>query len=366
MSELERIQSLILQSTPVLGREMAHILDGLGRVLAGDISAGEDVPSIDISAVDGFAVSHASLDGASRDKPVALNIIGESPAGRPCGAAVGPGEAVRIMTGGVVPDGADVVVKKEDAEDRGHCVACWSNPGRGGNIRLRGEAFKRGDVVLSAGDLIGPVEVCELASLRRAYVHVYQKPVVAIMSTGDELSDFHESSSPGKTMCSTLYGLAAQVLETGAVPLLLGIAPDNSIEQQAMLSEGLRADVVITSGGLSKGKYDFVRETFQSMGVDIKFRNIAMKPGKPAVFGAINGTLIFGFPGNPSATMISFEQFVKPALLKMMGRRPESESRENPFSGIDSFRLDVMEGNPHYRASLVPCRKPPAGDGKQL
>ncbi|MDR3569602.1 MAG: molybdopterin molybdotransferase MoeA [Syntrophobacteraceae bacterium] len=364
MSELERIQALILESTPVLGREMVHILGSLGRVLSGDIAATEDVPSIDISAVDGFAVSHLSLDGASKENPVVFTIIGESPAGRPCGAAVGYGEAVRIMTGGVIPEGADGVVKKEDTEDRGTTVVCWSNPGRGGNIRLRGEAFTRGDLVLSAGDIVGPVEVCELASLRRAYVHVYQKPVVAIMSTGDELSDFHESSSPGKTMCSTLYGLAAQVLEAGAVPLLLGIAPDSSSEQREMLSEGLRADVVITSGGLSRGKYDFVRETFDSMGVDIKFRNIALKPGKPAVFGAINGTLVFGFPGNPSATMISFEQFVKPALLKMMGRRAAGVAPESPFSAMDSFRLDVVGGNSHLRASLVPCRKPGAGDGK--
>ena len=366
MSELERIQSLILESTPVLGREMVHILESLGRVLAADISASEDVPPVDISAVDGFAVSQVSLDGASSQNPVVLEIVGESPAGRPCGATVGPGEAVRIMTGGVLPEGADGIVKKEDAEDRGRSVVCLASPGRGGNIRLRGEAFKRGDAVLAAGDVVGPVEVCELASLRRAYVHVYQKPVVAIMSTGDELSDFHEPSSPGKTMCSTLYGLAAQVLETGGVPLLLGIAPDNSLDQQELLSEGLKADVVITSGGLSRGKYDFVRETFESMGVDLKLRNIAMKPGKPSVFGAINGTLVFGFPGNPSATMISFEQFVKPALLKMMGRRPERESRESPFSGIDSFRLGVRGGASHVRASLVPSRKPAAGDLKKL
>lgn len=167
-------------------------------------------------------------------------------------------------------------------------------------------------------------------------------------------------------MCSTLYGLAAQVLETGAVPLLLGVAPDTPPEQQTLLSEGLRADVVITSGGISNGKYDLIRETFRAMGVDIKFMNIAMKPSKPAVFGAINGTLIFGFPGNPSATMISFEQFVKPALLKMMGRHPAGDAKESPFSGIDSFKVDLMGCNSHVRASLVPSRKLTTGDGKLL
>lgn len=362
MTELERIQTLILESTPVMGRETAYILDSLGRALACDISAMEDVPCADISAVDGFAVHHGSLDGASEPNPVVLSIIGESPAGRPCGATVGHGEAVRIMTGGLVPDGADCVVKREDVEDRGQIVTCSSNPGRGGNIRFKGEGLKKGDVVLRAGDVIGPVEVCKLASLKRAHVPVYQKPVVAILSTGDELSDFHEPFSQGKTMCSNLYGLAGQVLETGAVPLLLGIVPDDPVEQQTLLSEGLRADVVITSGGLSRGKYDLVRETFRAMDVEIKFRNIALKPGKPAVFGTVNGTLIFGFPGNPSASLISFEQFVKPALLKMMGRRPIGEAPESPFSGIDSFRLDLMGCNSHLRASLVPCRKPEARD----
>jgi molybdopterin molybdotransferase len=364
MTELERIQTLILESTPVLGRELTYILDSLNRVLADEIRATEDVPCADISAVDGFAVFHPSLEGVSKENPAVLRVIGESPAGRPCGASVGHGEAVRIMTGGVVPEGADVVVKKEDAEERGQVVACSENPGRGGNIRFRGEALKAGEVVLAAGDMIGSVEVCKLASLRRAHVHVYQKPVVAIISTGDELSDFHESSSPGKIMCSTLYGLAAQVLETGAVPLLLGVAPDNPLEQQALFSEGLRADVVITSGGLSNGKYDFARETFRAMKVDIKFMNIAMKPSKPAVFGAIDGTLIFGFPGNPSATMISFEQFVKPALLKMMGRKPVGEPQANPFGGIDSFGADLMGCNSHLRASLVPCRKLTTREGK--
>lgn len=362
MTELERIQTLILESTPVLGRETVYILDSLGRVLACDISAVEDVPCADISAVDGFAVFHGSLDGVSKQNRVVLSIIGESPAGRPCGASVGHGEAVRIMTGGLVPEGADCVVKKEDAEDQGQFTTCSNNPGKGGNIRFKGEGFKRGEEVLHAGDVIGPVEVCKLASLRRAHVPVFQKPVAAILSTGDELSDFHEPSSPGKTMCSNLYGLAAQVLETGAVPLLLGIVPDDPVEQQTLLSEGLRADVVITSGGLSKGKYDLVGETFRAMDVKVKFRNIALKPGKPAVFGTLNGTLIFGFPGNPSASMISFEQFVKPALLKMMGRRSVGEARESRFSGIDSFRLDHMGCNSHLRASLVPCRRPATGD----
>ncbi len=363
MTELQRIQRLILEATSVLGRETVPILESLGRVLAVDTVAAEDIPGVDISAVDGFAVFHGSLQGASTQSPVPLRIIGESPAGRPFGTGVGRGEAVRIMTGGVIPDGADAVVKREDAEERGSLVVFAASHGPGGNIRFKGEALKRGETVLFAGEVIGAVEVCKLASLRRSHVLVHQKPVVAIISTGDELTDFHEPSLPGKIMCSTLYGLAAQVLETGAVPLLLGVAQDDPAEQRKLLSEGLRADVVITSGGIANGKYDLMRQTFRAVGVDIKFTNIALKPNKPAVFGAINGTLIFGFPGNPSAGMISFEQFVRPALLKMMGRNYFDEVKQSFFSSIDSFRPDLKGGGP-LRASLVPDRGPATGKGK--
>ncbi len=367
MIDLDEARKRILDATPVLGRESVHILDSLRRVLAQDVVVTEDFPGSNVSAMDGYAVRHSSLNGASRLQPVRLKIVGESPAGRPYEAIIGDGEAVRIMTGGFVPEGADTVVKLEDAEEADGYVLCGYDPGCGDGIRLRGESLRKGQVVLRAGDVISPVEVGVLATVRRAYVYVHQKPVVAILSTGDELTDFHEPASPWKSMCSNLYTLAAQVAESGAVPLCLGIAPDNLEKQQSLLSEALSADVIITSGGLSMGKYDLVQKSLAALGIDMRFSSIFVKRGKPTIFGTIDKKLIFGLPGNPSAVMLSFEQFIRPAIFKMMGHQnalDASEARSHwrdmngPPSLIDSF-AEGNEGNTGLqRASLVPLGKP--------
>jgi molybdopterin molybdotransferase len=367
MMALKEAQQRILEVTPVLGRESVQLLDCLRRVLAQDIVAVEDFPASDISALDGWAVNHSSLLGVSRQGPVRLRIIGESPAGRPCGLNVKVGEAVRIMTGGQVPEGADTVLRLEDASEDSGYVTCSNDPGRGDGIRFRGESVRKGDAVLRAGDVITPVEVGVLAALRRAYVYVHQRPIVAILSTGDELTDFHDPPLPWNVMCSNLYTLAAQVIECGAVPLCLGLVQDHPEAQQCLLSEALRADVIITSGGLSMGKYDLVQKSLQSLGMDVRFRNITVKPGKPMIFGTIGGKLVFGLPGNPSAAMLSFDQFIKPAFLKMMGHPNMSHASigkshwrnvNGPFSLTDSFAPGNAANSGRYRASLAPMGRP--------
>jgi molybdopterin molybdotransferase len=366
MIGITEAQQLILEATPVLGHESVPLLDSLRRVLARDIVATEDFPASDISAKDGYALRHTSLRGASTNSPVHLRIIGESAAGRPCGATVEAGEAVRIMTGGMVPEGADTVIGLEVAtEDRGY-VICAGDPNRGSNVRFRGESLKKGDVVFRAGVVISPLEVGALASLRRAYVSVHRKPIVAVLTTGDELTDFHEPSSPWKAMSSNLYSLAAQVLESGAVPLCLGIVKDELETLQSHLSEALRADVIITSGGMSKGKYDLMQETFASLGMDMKFSTLLGKPGKPAIFGKIGDNLVFGLPGNPSAVMISFEQFIRPALLKMMGHSDlshaplvrQGRNESEPFSSKEKCDRGRTGNTGEDRASLIPLRMP--------
>lgn len=369
MIDLKKVRSRILEVTPVLGRESVPILEALNRVLVEDITVVEDLPASDLSAMDGYAVRHSSFNGFSPEKPVCFRIIGESPAGRPCGAVVGEGDAVRIMTGGVVPAGADTVVKIEDTSEGIGSVVCHRDPGCGCGIRFKGESLRKGEVVLHAGDVITPLEVGALASLRRAYVCVHRKPLVAILSTGDELSDFHEPPSPSKAMCSNLYSLAAQVLEAGAEPLCLGIVQDDALELQTRLHESLRADVIITSGGTSKGKYDLVHKAFASLGIEMRFSNIFEKPGKPTVFGTIQRNLIFGLPGNPSATMLSFEQFIKPALLKMLGFRDVSgisRYARDPFSIIDSFNYRDGGNKRHIRAPQVPLGRGPAENSRAL
>ena len=271
------------------------------------------------------------------------------------------------MAGGMVPDGADTVVGVEVATEDCGCVVCANDSKCGSNVRFRGESLKKGDVVLHAGLVINPLDVGALASLRRAYVSVHRKPLVAILTTGDELTDFHDPSSPWKTMSSNLYSLAAQVLESGAVPLCIGIVKDELETLQSHLSEALHADVIITSGGMSKGKYDLIQETFASLGMDMKLSTLLGKPGKPSIFGKIGGNLIFGLPGSPKAAMISFEQFVKPALLKMMGHSNASKAHHvlqegngcNPFALNDKFnrgRTVVTKGED--RAFLIPSKMP--------
>ncbi len=325
--------------------------------------------------MDGYALRHGSFLDDSARETVKFRIIGESPAGRPCAALVKKGDAVRIMTGGVVPEGADTVVKIEDTIEKDGLVICTTIPSPGDGIRSKGDSLRKGDLVLRAGDVITPLEVGALASLRRAYVYVYRKPIVAILSTGDELSDFHEPSMRSKAMCSNLYTLAAQTLNIGATPLLLGMVGDDIDDQQSILRESLRADVIITSGGTSRGKYDLIHKTFASLGMELRFSNIFAKPGKPTTFGSIQNSLIFGLPGNPSATMLSFEQFIKPALLKMMGYRfvPGSANGNNgvvgdqsPFSRIDSFNAKHGGNKDHKRASQVPLRRMPPDSGSHL
>jgi molybdopterin molybdotransferase len=253
------------------------------------------------------------------------------------------------MTGGLIPAGADTVIMVEDTQKERDQIICFKDPGRAAHIRRRGEDVRAGEVVLSVGDIIRPPEVGMLATLGHAYVHVYQRPLVAILSTGDELVDLDEPFSDGKVVCSNSYSLAAQVAECGAIPLSLGIATDDESDQRSRISDGLRADVILTSGGVSVGKYDLVKDTLSELGMKVKFWKVAMKPGKPLVFGTIGNKPVFGLPGNPTSAMISFEQFVRPALLKMMGRK-------NLFRPLIEATLAEDAGRASDRLHLVRCK----------
>lgn len=321
MLDIGEAQHKILEEIPVLGSERIHILEALGRVLAENVEAVRDVPLADNSAMDGYCCKASDVKGASSDRPVCLKIVGESPAGRPFSGQVGPGEAVQVMTGGLIPQGADTVIMVEYTDRKGDELICLKDPGEAAHIRRRGEDVKAGEIVLSKGDIIRAPEVGMLATLGHAYIHVYQRPIVAILSTGDELVDLDEPFHPGKVVCSNSYSLAAQVTECGAVPLSLGIAADDHPSQRSRISDGLRADVLITSGGVSVGHYDLVKDTLSQLGMQLKFWKVNMKPGKPLVFGTIANKPVFGLPGNPTSAMISFEQFVRPALRKMMGHK---------------------------------------------
>ena len=326
MISVEAALEIILSEIKPLGLERTSILLTLGRVLGEDIYASVDNPPWDNSAMDGYALRASDTKGASRAKPVILRIIEDLPAGYVAKKSVKRGETVRIMTGAPIPRGADAVVMVEDTERlevRGKRleVKIFREAKIRDNIRRAGEDFKKGALVLKKGTAIRAAEVAMLATVGKPNVCVYQRPKVAVLSTGDELVEIEETPSNGKIVNSNSYAISAQIKACGAVPVQLGIARDAKKDLMDKLSYGLASDCILSSGGVSVGDFDFVKDVLKEMGSEMRFWKVAIKPGKPLAFGIINNKPVFGLPGNPVSAMVAFEQFVRPAILKMMGVR---------------------------------------------
>jgi len=340
MISVEEAQKIILAEIRVMGTERVQLSNALGRILSEEISSPLDHPPWDTSAMDGYAVRWNDTGGASRDSARTLKIIEEIPAGRMPQKKVQPGETSKIMTGAPMPEGADAVVKVEETERGGDQVRIFEAAEKGNFIRKKGEAIRTGDLILKQGIRIRPAEVAMMASIGKSVIPVYQQPRVAILSTGDELSELDEPRGANKIFNSNGYGLTAQVIEAGGSPINLGIAKDTKKELTEKLRGGLHADFIIVSGGVSMGDYDFVQEVLRDLGAKMKFWKVSMKPGAPLAFGVILGKPAFGLPGNPVSAMVSFEQFVRPALLMASGQteifRPiiqatlEEEVRKHP------------------------------------
>ncbi len=322
LTRLEDALKTVLAAVSVLGAEKVGLLDALGRVLAEDIIAERDNPPWDNSAMDGFAVRHEDIKQVHAiTTPTVLNVIEDVPAGKFPVKAVGRGEAIRIMTGAPIPTGADTVLKVEDTENTPTSVKVFKEEQKGANIRPQGEDVRKGDCIIPKGKAIRPAEAGMLAILAKSFVFVHQRPRVAILSTGDELADLDERFSEEKIVNSNSYGISAQVEEAGGLPLLLGIARDNPEDLKRKIREGLNADILVLSGGVSMGDYDFTKPVFQELGGEMNFWKLAIRPGQPVAFGKIGKTLAFGLPGNPVSSMVTFEQLVRPAMLKMCGNQ---------------------------------------------
>ena len=321
MLAVEEARRKILESVGRLEVIEAPLLEALGLTLAEEAVAKNDIPPFDNSAMDGYAVRGEDLAGAGPESPVRLDVLEDLPAGYHTETRIGEGQAIRIMTGAPLPAGADTVIPVESTRPEDKTVLILEELRGGSHVRRSGEDVRDGDTVLEPGLVVGPAEMGMLASLGYARVRCFRKAVAGIISTGDELVGVEEELAPGKIRDSNTYTTYGMVMEAGAEPRRLGVARDDAAALESMIADNLDdVDLFITSGGVSVGDYDMVKDVLGRMG-EMNFWKVAMRPGKPQAFGHIGGKPLFGLPGNPVSVMVSFEQFVRPAILKMMGRR---------------------------------------------
>lgn len=321
----EEALSQILENVNKCEIERVDLLEGLGRVLAEDITSEIDVIPFNNAAMDGFAVRRDDLANASENTPVVCKVIDEVPAGGHFDGEIHAGEVVRIMTGAEVPDSADAVVKYEivDYLDKdgmpGTSVAFSAFPKEFDNIRRKGEEVKAGEVVVAAGEVLGAGGLGFIANCGVDKVMVYKKPRVAIISIGSELTPAGSELKPGCIYESNSFALSATALEAGAIPTHIGIVKDDFDSLcEAVKDAASKFDFVVTSGGASNGDFDFIKAAIEKMG-DLKFSLVNMRPGKCQTFGLVDGTPVMGLPGNPAAAYCGFEILIRPALLAMQG-----------------------------------------------
>jgi len=359
MISVEEALEKILSYVEILEPERKPILDCLGQVLAEDVYSAIDIPPLDNSAMDGYALRAKDTRGACESSPVYLAVVGEVAAGSMPTKEVEPSTAIRIMTGAPLPDGADAVVRFEDTDEMtrkssggDHSqIGILRRAKKRLNVRNRGEDIAKGNLVLEKGRVLRPQEIGVLASLGRSTALVIRRPIVAILATGDELIGLDQPLAPGKIHDSNTYTIAAEVSRYGGIPRILGIGRDSIQSLTEKIDEGLDADMLITSGGVSKGDYDIVKDVLAEHG-EVGFWTVRMKPGKPLAFGIMKNVEggrkrqvpHLGLPGNPVSSMITFEQFARPAILKMMGKQILAKPViraiiENNIANTDERRL---------------------------
>lgn len=333
LTAAEARHRMLAEVSPIVGHEFLPLRAALGRILAADIIAPHDVPAHDNSAMDGYAIRCASLAGEGETR---LTVVGSAFAGNAFSGQVGNGQAVRIMTGAVLPAGADSVVVQEVTRLEAGAVCVPAGQRLGQNIRRAGEDLAHGSVALAAGKRIGPAELGLIASLGIAEVDVKRRLRVAFFSTGDELTSIGKPLAPGQIYDSNRYTLHGLLTRLGAEIIDLGVVPDQPAALEATLAEAAQiADVIITTGGVSVGEADFVKEILAKLG-EVKFWKLNIKPGRPMAFGKIGKAWLFGLPGNPVAVMVSYSQFALDALHRLSGLDPIPE---RPLLTVEAANL---------------------------
>ena len=359
MLELEAARNRILATIPPLPAEAISISEAAGRVLAASLTAPADLPRFDNSAMDGFAVRAEDLTAASAMCPVDLQLIGQIVAGDTAGnLSVNAGTCVRVFTGSPLPAGADAVVMQEDTRRTlgvPSLVQVLDPVVAGENVRRRGEDVARGKPVLAAGDVLRPGAIALLAALGFGELQSHRRPVVGLIATGNELVELGQPLGDGQIYESNRAALVPMVTSAGAVPRLFALVPDTLAATRNALEEVFKScDVVVTSGGVSVGDMDFVKPAFESIGGTLEFWRVAIKPGRPFVFGRCGGKFLFGLPGNPVSALVTFQLLVRPALRKMLGDRD---------TGVPSFPAVLAEPlvNPGDRRHFVRATVDDAG-----
>jgi len=374
MLSVEEARNEVLGLVKVLNHEEVGLMESLGQVIAKDIYAELDIPPFQNSAMDGYAVRHQDIKGASHNTAVTLNVVGSIAAGQLAEVALPEGTAIRIMTGAPLPLGADTVVPFEDTDELARkknneaadAVSVFTEFSKGEFVRPAAEDVRKGELILKIGTVIRSAEVGVLASLGYDSITVTRRPLIGILATGNELAQPGTSLNCGEIYDSNTYSIAALVKRYGGIPTILGIAKDSFESIDSKLSKGIAADLLITSAGVSKGDYDIVKDVLTQRG-NITFWSVRMRPAKPIAFGVLVGTNnrdmpLIGLPGNPVSAMIAFEQLARPAILKMMGKtnliKPYVYAfLEDPIINTDGRRVYaraiVNEKNGKYYAKLT-------------
>jgi molybdopterin molybdotransferase len=348
MLSVKEARDRILTAITPTPAEQIGMANGLGRVLAEDIASRRTQPPTDVSAMDGYAVRAADVATV----PTTLKIIGHAPAGGEHDGALDAGETVRIFTGGPVPKGADAIVIQEDTDADGDAVTVKESSPVGHYVRPAGLDFSEGDVILRAGDVMTARNVGIAAAMNVPWLSVRRKPRIAILATGDEIVMPGDPLGPNQIVSSNSLALAATIEAVGGEPILLGIAPDDRDALSAMAAAASGADMLVTTGGASVGDHDLIQSVLGDDGLEVDFWRIAMRPGKPLIFGHIKGTPLLGLPGNPVSTLVCGIIFLIPALQKMLGCAPVTNATESVVLGVDLGANDQREDYLRARLSV--------------
>jgi molybdopterin molybdotransferase len=347
--EFEQARRQVLGHVSRLPALRVPLHEALDRVLAVEVNAVDPVPGFDNSAMDGFAVRAADTAAASGEAPVTLEVVDESRAGRPAERPVGPGEAILISTGAMVPEGADSVVRVEDARVRDRRVEIGVAVETGRDVRRAGEDVRGGETVIRSGSVLGPAELGVIASVGLDAVECTRRPSVSVLTTGDELHEPGEPLGPGGVRNSNAYSVSALVERAGGQVVRIETVPDEPAATRRAIERALDSDVVVICGGVSVGEHDHVRAVLAELGVEQAFWGVALRPGNPTAFGThAGGALIFGLPGNPVSAMVTFLLFARPAIEALLG--------SNPGRHRATAILDEDYAKKPGRAHAVRCR----------